>query len=152
MNEYANLTEKQFEELLHQQIPITKEMALSIEEYNPRKVRIGVKVSPNLNFKSAAFGGSINSAMTVCGWALVLSNMLKLDPDVKVVLQKSSIEYIKPIKADFTAQCELINNEKRERFFKTYEKVGKARLELHVLIKDNQEVLARFRGLYVAVK
>lgn len=152
MNEYANMTEKEFEEILHQQIPITKEMAFSVEEYKPAKVKIGVRVSPNLNFKSAAFGGSINSAMIVCGWALVLSNMLKIDPEVKVLLQKSSIEFISPIKSDFTAQCELINQEKRERFFKTYEKVGKARLELHVLIKDDQDVLARFRGLYVAMK
>ncbi len=152
MNGYTNIDERQFEELLHKEIPISKEMGLTVEEFKPRKVRIGAKLSPNIGFNSSAFGGSIHGVMTLCGWAMVFSNILSLDPNVKIVLQKSSIEYIKPISTDFIAQCELINNEKRDRFFKTYAKVGKARLELQVLIKDGQEVVARYRGLYVIHK
>ena len=152
MDKCINMSEKQFEDFLHKQIPITKEMILSVEEFNPSKVRIGAKLEPNINHMSTAFGGSINSVMAVCGWALVYSNMISLDADAQIVIQKSSIEYFKPINADFVAECELINNEKRERFFKTYKKLGKARLEIQVLIKEYQEVLVRFRGLYVVLK
>ena len=152
MDVYTNMSEKQFEELMHEQIPITKEMGFSVEEFKPWQVRMGAKLEPNLITSANAFGGSINSLMTVCGWALVFSNIMSLDPDVQVALQKSSIEYIKPVGTDFFAKCEMINNEKRDRFFKTYKQLGKARLEVHVLIKDREEVLARFRGLYVVFK
>lgn len=152
MDGNTNISEKQFEEFLHEQIPITKEMGFSVEEFTPSKVKIGAKLTPNLSHGSNAFGGSVNGVLTVCGWALVYSNIISLDRNVHIFLQKSCIEYIKPIGADFTAECELINNEKRDRFFKTYKQLGKARLELHVLIKDKQEVMARFRGLYVVFK
>lgn len=152
MDENTTMSEKQFEELLHKLIPITETMGFSVEEFKPGKVRIGVKLAPNLSHGVTAFGGSINSAMNLCGWALVYSNSLSLNQNVHIVLQKSSIEYIKPITTDFVAECELINNEKRDRFFKTYKHRGKARLEVHVQIKDNQKILARFRGMYVVFK
>lgn len=146
------MLEKEFEDFLHTEIPITKEMNFSVEEYTPMKVRIGAKLKPNINQQVIAFGGSVNSVMTICGWSLVLNNIYSVDPNAIVLIQKSSIEYFKKIESDFVAECKLINNEKREKFVKTYTRLGKARLEIHVTIKNDEETMASFRGLYVVLK
>lgn len=155
----TTMSEKQFEKLLHDQIPITKVMGFTVEEFTPVKVRLGAKLEPNVNRWSTVFGGSIVSLVTLCGWGLVYSNVLNFDPDLKdvddvrIVVQKSTTDYILPIKSDFIAECELINKERRDRFFKTYNKMGKARTEIKVLIKDKDDnILVRFRGVYVAIK
>ena len=83
MNKY------EFEKFLHKQIPITKEMGFSILEFTPSKVKIAAKLEPNINHKSTAFGGSINSLMTVCGWAMAFINIKKVDPEAHIVIQRS---------------------------------------------------------------
>lgn len=146
---FDNVSEKGLEVYLNEQLQLSDEIKVRVEEFNPWKVRLGVKIKPNINHLPTAFGGSINNIMAVCGWALVFNMIHRLDPEANLFVQKSSVEYIKPIKTDFTAECEMINKEKRDRFIKTYQRLGKARLEIKVLIKDEQETVARFRGLYV---
>lgn len=141
-----------YEQYLHNRIPITKEMSFSVVEFEPHLVKIGAQLIPNINGDVMAFGGSVNSVMTICGWSLVFNNIFDIDPNANIVIKKSSIDYFKPIETDFTAECKLMDREKRERFIKTYERLGKARLEIHVFIKNEEETLASFRGLYVVYK
>lgn len=45
----------EFQQLLHQQIPITKAMGFSVVEFTPSKVKVSAKLEPNVNHKSTAF-------------------------------------------------------------------------------------------------
>lgn len=149
---FEDVSEKEFEAYLNEQLQVSDEMKVRVEEFNSWKVRLGVKIEPNTNHFPIAFGGNINHIMTICGWALVINMIHNLDPEANLFIQKSSIENIKPVNTNFTAECEMINKEKRDRFLKTYQRLGKARLEIKVLIKDEQDIAARFRGLYVLAK
>ena len=146
MNEY------EFEQFLHKQIPITKEMGINVIEFTPSRVKISAKLEPNLNHKCTAFGGSINSLMTVCGWAMVYANIKGTDKDAHIVIQKSSINFLVPIDKDFIAECSLLDEVSRKRFFEMYNKHGKARLKLKVTCNDEQLLLAEYEGQYVAFK
>lgn len=146
MNEY------EFEQFLHKQIPITKAMGISVLEFSPSKVKVLAKLRQNLNHKGTAFGGSINSLMTVCGWVMVYANIKKNDKDAHIVIQKSNINYLKPIDKDFIAECILDDEIAKEGFIRTYNKQGKARLKLKVTCSDEQKLLAEFEGQYVAFK
>ncbi|MFL0194011.1 YiiD C-terminal domain-containing protein [Clostridium sp. WILCCON 0269] len=145
MNEY------EFEQFLHQKIPITKEMRVSVIEFTPVKVRISAQLEPNLNHKGTAFGGSINSLMTVCGWAMVYANIKEIDDEAHIVVQKSNINYLSPIDKDFIAECTL-DQITKELFFKTYNKHNKARIKLKVTCSDEQIMLAEYHGQYVAFR
>lgn len=146
------MTEYEFEQFLHKQIPITKEMGISVIEFTPSRVKISAKLEPNLNHKCTAFGGSINSLMTVCGWAMVYANIKGIDKDAHIVIQKSSINYLAPIDKDFIAECILSDEISRKIFFETYNKHSKARLKLKVTCNDEQILLADYEGQYVAFK
>lgn len=146
MNEY------EFEQFLHKQIPITKAMEFHVIEFTPEKVRISAKLEPNINHKSTAFGGSINSLMTACGWAMVYVNIKEIDADAHIVIQKSSINYLAPIEKDFVAECTLQDEENKRKFFEMYSKHRKARLKLDVFCYDGETLLAEYQGQYVAFK
>lgn len=146
------MNEQEFEQFLHKQIPITKDMGISVIEFTPVKVRISAKLEPNLNHKCTAFGGSINSLMTVCGWAMVYANIKEIDKEAHIVVQKSNINYLAPIDKDFIAECVLSDEMSRELFFKTYNKHNKARIKLKVTCSDGEVMLAEYQGQYVAFK
>lgn len=146
------MNKDEFEQFLHDKIPITKVMEFSVLEFTPSKVRISAKLEPNINHKSTAFGGSINCLMTVCGWAMVFINIKELDPDVHIVIQKSNINYLAPIREDFTAECELYDEDVKRKFFEMYNKHKKARLNLKVSCYHEKTLCAEYQGQYVAFK
>lgn len=146
MNEY------EFEQFLYKQIPITKEMGINVIEFTPSRVRISAKLEPNLNHKCTAFGGSINSLMTVCGWAMVYANIKAIDKDAHIVIQKSNINYLAPINKDFIAECILSDEISIKKFIELYNKHSKARLKLKVTCSDEQILLSEYEGQYVAFK
>ena len=146
MNKY------EFEQFLYKQIPITKQMGIRVIEFSPTKVRISARLEPNLNHKGTAFGGSINSMMTICGWALVYVNIKELDKDAHIVIQKSNINYLVPIDKDFIAECTLFDEEIREQFFEMYNRHNKSRLKVKVTCTDKEILLAEYHGQYVTFK
>lgn len=146
------MDKNEFEQLLHQQIPITKAMGFSVIEFTPSKVRILAKLEPNINHKSTAFGGSINCLMTVCGWAMTFINIKGIDPDAHIVIQKSNINYLAPIKEDFIAECDLTNEESKRKFLKMYNKHKRGKLSLKVSCYNQDTLLAEYEGQYVAFK
>lgn len=146
------MDKSEFEQLLHQQIPITKAMGFSLLEFTPSKVRVSAKLQPNKNHMSTAFGGSINSLMAVCGWAMIFANIKPVAPDAHIVIQKSTINYLKPINKDFIAECDLTDEEIRRIFLEMYARNKRARLNLKVCCYENDTLLAEYEGAYVAFK
>ncbi|MCY6483031.1 YiiD C-terminal domain-containing protein [Clostridium aestuarii] len=146
------MTEKEFEKSLYNKIPLTKVMNFNVLEFTPYKVRISAKLEPNKNHMGIAFAGSINTLMTVCAWSISYINIKEIDANARLVLQKSSINYLVPIKNDFIAECVLLNDEDRNNFLKTYNEHGKAKLNLKVYCYDGENLAAKFEGKYVALK
>ena len=143
------MDKNEFEKFLYQSIPITKAMELSVIDFTPSKVKISAKLEPNINHKSTAFGGSINSLMTITGWSLVFANIKDIDPNAHIVISKSNIKYLKPIRKDFIAECILTNEGDRRKLFEMYNKHQKGFITLKVQCYDNDTLLAEFEGRFV---
>lgn len=146
------LNTQEFEQLIHSQIPITKSMGIEVFDFSSKFTKIGAELSKNINHKSTAFGGSINTLLTVCGWAITFANIKPFDKDAHIVIQKSSIEYLNPIHEDFTAECKIDNEAIQEKFLATYQKFGKSRLNVEVICKDENTTFAKFTAQYVVFK
>lgn len=141
-----------FQKLIYDQIPITEKMGLEVIEFKPLSVKIFARLEPNLNHKCTAFGGSINSLMTVCGWAAVFINIKEVDLNSHIVIQRSNIEYFLPIDKDFTAECTIEEQTGIEKFLLTYKKYRRARIKLNVFCRDNDKILSKFEGQYVVFR
>ncbi len=146
------MDELALENLLYQRIPITQAMGIEVVEFKPTSVIMRARLKQNLNHMCTAFGGSINSLMTLCGWAAVLANLKESDVDAHIVIHKSSIEYLAPIKNDFVAEWKIDKRADMDKFLRTYEKFGRARIKLNVCCQDQNVVFSRFSGQYVVFR
>lgn len=142
----------EFESFLHHQIPITKAMDFKVKEFTPSRVSISAGLESNVNHKLTAFGGSINSLVTVCGWSMVYIHIKPIDPEAHIVIQKSTIEYLSPIRHDFHTVCEMPGEEEMKKFIDMYQKFGRARIKLTVCCFDEGRLAAKYEGQYVAFK
>lgn len=144
------MDKEEFERFLHLKIPMTKAMGVRVEEFSPSKVRLSAELQPNLNDKGTAFGGSISSLMTLCGWSMAFAIMMEEDPEAQIVVQRSSIKYLAPIREDFSAECEIRDRDNLDQFLDDYRESGKGRLKLEVRSFGGDTLSAEYEGQYVA--
>jgi thioesterase domain-containing protein len=140
------------EQYLHEHIPISKQMAISVISINEDGVILSAPLIPNINHRCTVFGGSISAIAILSGWTLVHVNLRLLSITSRVVIQSSNVEYIKPIEKDFQAYCVTPLHQNWERFITTVSKKGKGRIMLNAEIYSDSLLAGRFQGEYVALK
>lgn len=139
------------ERTLHAQIPLTRAMDVRVLRFDQNGLTLGAALTPNLNHKMTAFGGSLNSLATLAGWGLVqLLCSTQTQRAITVVIQQSQVQFLKPINHDFEAICPLPPQTVIEKFLHTLERKSRARLELEAAIHTNAEIAVHFRGQFVA--
>ncbi len=145
MNEYLQA----LQQTLVQDIPITQYMGITAEVYDDKGLVLKAPLAGNTNPKGTAFAGSINALLTLAGWGQLWLLLKELDMVGDIVIQNSSIGYLRPVTGDFAAIChrpEQINIDKMELSLK---KKGKARVELNSEIYQKDIVIVEFKGRYV---
>jgi thioesterase domain-containing protein len=143
MSETARL-----QQTLHSDIPLTREMGITVAAYDGRQLRLAAPLAPNLNHKSTAFGGSLYSLSVLCGWGLLHLKLEEAGLHRHIVIQQADIEYLLPVAQDMEAECE-VDDAALQRFMTVLQKHGRARLPLNVVIKRDGQAAVKFSGRYV---
>ena len=78
--------------------------------------------------------------------------MKELGLHTKLVIQYSNFEFTNPVVDDFEAVCSLPPIQKYERFLKTLEKHGRARITVDSEVLCNGLNCGNHQGVYVAVR
>lgn len=136
---------------LHERIPLSRAMGVSVLELSPDIVRLAAPLAPNVNHRGSAFGGSIASLAALAGWGWLRARLDGRDPLPGLVIQHQAIEFEAAATADLVATCAAPQAEEWTRFVKLLERRGRARLELAVEVVAGGRTAARARGTYVAV-
>lgn len=134
------------------QIPIINHMGFVPLEWDGTTLHMGAELEPNVNDKGTGFGGSLATVATLCGWSIVTLHLRDLGRDDDVVIKESQLEYFRPITSDFTAVTSLPAAEKLEQFDTRMAEKGRARMELVIEIKRDNETALRLTGTYVAME
>ncbi|QNM95415.1 YiiD C-terminal domain-containing protein [Chitinimonas koreensis] len=145
---------RDWQTLLHSTIPLARAMQVSAAAEADGRQRLQVPLAPNVNDKGTAFGGSLATLATLAGW---VETQRRLDEAgvvaaVEIVIQHGETDYLLPAAGDFSAVPLPIEAEAVERFVRQFERRGVARLVVAVELHCADEVVARFRGDYVAVR
>ena len=144
----TTLAEK-LQQTLHQEIPISHEMGITVSYYNGQQLQLTAPLGPNINHKCTAFGGSLYSLAVLCGWGMVHLKLEEAGLHRHIVIQEANIRYILPVVQEMEAECQLEEKE-LQRFLATLKKHGRARLSLNVVIRhSNGEPAVEFAGRYV---
>lgn len=135
--------------LLHNEIPLTREMGIEVIECEENRVGLCAPLQPNINHKCTAFGGSLYSVAVLCGWTLIYTQLQKHLPGGHIVIQHSEVDYIHPVDGDIMAYCEITDTVSFERFLATLKRRKMARISLDTVIEYNNMAAVIFKGSYV---
>src|SRR4051794_1861633 len=88
---------------LHHEIPIIRAMGIQLVGWDGVTVTVAAPLAPNQNHADTAFGGSIATVGIVAGYSLLHLIFLERQLSTRILIQKSSTEYLRPIDEDMTA-------------------------------------------------
>lgn len=106
----------------------------------------------NVNDKGSAFGGSMTSLMTFCGWSLVMLELELAGLQADVFVADSEVRYRAPVYADLHARAVLGPDQAWEPFLETLRQRGRSRIHMRaeVLLPEGTAA-ATLAGRYVAI-
>jgi len=141
------------ESYLNTHIPLSQHLGIKVRKAGSDKVILYVPLEPNINHKQTAFGGSIHAAATLACWSVMFINLKKHDSSIEIVISRSEIEYLVPLKDDFIVESIAPDKEEWLLFEERLNKKGKARIQLNATIKQEHNMLAvNYLGDFVAIK
>lgn len=146
------LLEATLEQYLHEHIPITSAMGVRVEVASAERVLLSCPLQPNINHQGSGFGGSIASLATLAGWSWlwVLFREKGLTP--KLVVRKSTVEYIAPVMDSFTAELRPPTDQAIRDFWNSFDRRSSARIDLKVEVYCLGEEAAYFEGTFVVIR
>lgn len=137
---------------VHAQIPITASLGARVEAYDGDLVRLSAPLAPNLNHQATAFGGSLSAIAILSGWVLVHLRLRDHGIAARVIIQRSSFEFVAPVDGDFSATAMLPPAQAWHRFLATLARHHRARVSVSSSVACASAVGGRHEGIYVATR
>lgn len=136
---------------LHQQMPLTKAMGLTITCSSDALAIVNAPLAPNLNHQQTAFGGSIATIGITAGWVYLHFRLVREKINARLIIQKSQVEFLNPVNDDFEARCTAPSPEEWDAFLASLRKRGRARINRPAQIQCQGKIAAIHHGSYVAI-
>ena len=153
--EHAAMTveepEARVQRYLYQYIPLSAAMGVQVRTASAGHVRLAAPLRPNVNHTETVFGGSAAALATLSAWTLLHLRLEEAQLDARLVIQRSRMEYEKPIPGDFEAVCDFSDEGAWARFRETLARRGRARLTLAAHLVHETARVASFEGDFVAL-
>jgi thioesterase domain-containing protein len=136
---------------LHSNIPLSVAMGVRVKVATPVHVLLSAPLAPNINHHQTVFGGSGVVLATLAAWTLLHLRLENERLEAQLVIQRSSMEYERPIAGDFEAECRFVDEPAWCRFRSTLERHGRARMTLTARLLHAAHEMGSFVGDFVAL-
>ncbi|WP_296260062.1 MULTISPECIES: YiiD C-terminal domain-containing protein [unclassified Pseudomonas] len=143
---------RQLEDVLHQDIPLTRDMGMQVISWQNHQLRLHLPLAQNINHTSTLFGGSLYCGAVLAGWGWLYLRLKEVGiTDGHIVIQEGQISYPLPVKRDGVAICVAPDDAIWDKFVKMYQRRGRARLALNtqIVAEGSEESAVEFVGQYV---
>lgn len=142
-------TPEQIAAFFHEKIPLTRAMGVRVLQWDAQALVLGAPLSLNFNHLGTAFGGSLATLATLCGYGVLWLELA--ETEAHVVIRKSEMSFRRPVRHDLRAICRRPAPEAVAVLKSDLARKGKARIALTVEMFDEETVAASFEGVFVAV-
>lgn len=139
------------QEYLYEHIPLSEAMEVKAVEASKNKVILRAPLPPNINHRDTVFGGSASALAILSAWSLVHFRLQHEGLNCRVVIQKNTMSYDKPILSDFEAICILDDEAKWQKFVKILSRKKRSRIVLNSCLEYQGEKVGFFEGALVAI-
>lgn len=136
---------------LRDHIPLAAAMDIDVRSAGDGEVTIGAPLAPNINHRETAFGGSVAALAVLAAWSLLHLRLQAAGIANRLVIQRSTVDYERPIAGGFTARAVLAAPEAWEPFVKLLQRRGKARIAVLATLEYDGAIAGRFEGDFVAL-
>jgi thioesterase domain-containing protein len=130
-------------------MPVTQHLGIEVASYRSGMISLRAPLAANVNHKGTAFGGSLNAIATLACWSSLWLALRESGTAGEIVIQDSSIRYLRPVAHDFSARSGPIDPDGLEKLIAAVEKRGRGRIALSSEVLDPDGVAVRFAGRYV---
>jgi thioesterase domain-containing protein len=141
----------EMEAYLHSNIPLSAAMGVRVKVATPERVLLFAPLGPNINHHQSVFGGSGIVLATLSAWTLMHVRLVRDRVDAQLVIQRSSMEYERPIVGDFAAACGFEDDAAWQRFLTLLHRRGRARMTLNAQLLYDSNEMGSFVGDFVAL-
>jgi thioesterase domain-containing protein len=140
----------ELERYIHEHIPLSRAMAVSVRSVEHDAVALLAPLAPNINHRDTVFGGSACALAILAAWSLLYVRLRAEGITGRLVIQRNSMEYERPIVGEFTARSSLELPDHWRKFTHTLARRGRARVSVSARLEQADEVVGRFTGEFVA--
>lgn len=145
------MTKAQLQQTLHDSIPLTRAMQLTVTDYDGERLLLSAPLAPNVNDKGTAFGGSLYNIAVLCGWCMLRLKLNEAGLEQKnIVIQEANIRYLLPVSGELQAECRIVP-EALQDLLQALQRRSRARISLTVVIRQQNKAAVEFTGQYVAL-
>jgi len=146
------LSPVQIEQYLHERIPLTVALGARVLAVSAERVVLGAPIGPNTNNGEMVFGGSAVSLAILAAWVLLVAREQAAGgAATRLLIQRISMSYERPIRGNFQAVCELTDEALYRRFRATLERHGRGRIRIRAVLECDGARMASFEGDFVAL-
>lgn len=141
----------ELERYLHAHIPLSRAMGVAVVEIADDRAVLTAPLGPNINHRETVFGGSASALAILSAWALLYARLRDAGIDRRLVIQRGTMDYRRPIAGAFSARATLAAGADWDRFRRLLERRGRARIAVAAFLEHDGEVAGYFEGEFVAL-
>lgn len=138
------------QDYLHQHIPLSRAMAVSVAEASLQRVVLSAPLAPNINHRETVFGGSASAVAILAAWSMLHMKLSAQNLGSRLVIQRNTMEYAAPIDGTFTAVAEAPSEQAWRAFVRVFERKGLGRIEQASVLMYHGQPAGRLTGEFVA--
>jgi len=139
------------EQYLHDHIPLSKAMQVSVVAVDEEAVVLRAPLKPNINHRETVFGGSASALAILAAWSLLHTRLRRAGIAGRLVIQRNTMEYDLPVLGEFTARASSGQGQDWQQFTRMLARKGKARIAVSSVLEHAGQVAGRFTGEFVAL-
>jgi thioesterase domain-containing protein len=142
---------KELEVYLHEHIPLSKAMQVSVVEAGPGRVKLAAPLLPNINHRDTVFGGSASAMAILAAWTIMYVRLQQEGLYSRVVIQRNNVSYDEPIAGDFFAIAEMTDDGAWQKFLKQLRRHHRARISVTSILEYEGRPAGSMTGDFVAI-
>lgn len=144
------MTPEALAHFLHDHIPISRAMDVSVVSASAEEVVLEAPLDPNINVHGTMFGGSVSTLGLLAAWSVLHLRLEAEGLATQLVIHKTAVEYLLPVKGCARAAARL-GGVDWDGFRHMLDRRGKARLSVIAELLFDGAVAARLTGEFVAI-
>lgn len=145
------MSPSELEKYLHEHIPLSKTMEVGVVQVQPEAVILSAPLAPNINHRDTVFGGSASAVAILAAWSLLHTRLSGEGIASRLVIQRNTMSYERPIDGTFTAEATIASAEAWEQFLLMLKRRSKARITVTSVLNFGGKIAGRLEGEFVAL-